>query len=153
MVIDLAALTGPELLVLLGVCGIAWILLKRQQRATERILPEEVGRTPLYAERCGGSGKAGPRFQRLALYDQGMVLAQDQLPVFLPYSELQEAWRTHLGLWSRVQLRITEDASRAYYGPVARALIISDRNVLAFPTRDPDEVLRILCDKGVSLSA
>ena len=141
------------MLLLLGVGGIAWILLKRQQRATERTLPEEVGRTPLYAERCGGSGKGGPRFQRLGLYDQGMVLAQDQPPVFLPYSELQEAWRTQLGPWSRVLVRVTENASRTYYGPVGRALIISDRNVLAFPTRDPDTVLRILRDKGVSLSA
>jgi hypothetical protein len=141
------------LLFLLGVGGTVWILLKRQQRVTERILPEEVGQTPLYAERCGASGKGGPRFQRLGLYDQGMVLAQDSPPVFLPYSELEEAWRTHLGPWSRVQVRVTEDASRAYYGPFGRALIISDRNVLAFSTRDPDNVLRILRDKGVSLSA
>lgn len=153
----IAGLTGPELLFVLCAGGVGWILALRRRASTEHTLPEEVGQTPLYAERCGAgngpAGKGSATFQRIALYDQGMVLAQDRPPVFLRYSELEEAWRTHLGPWSSVQIRVTEDAWRTYYSSFTRALMISPKNVFIFASRDPDEILRILRDKGVNLRA
>jgi hypothetical protein len=144
-----AALTGPQLLLVLGLTVGFGILLKFRYTATERLLPEEVGQTPLYTERCGTGGKGGTTFQRVALYDQGMVLAQDRSPVFLRYLDLQEAWRSGLGPWSRVQVRVSEEAWRSYYPPLARMQMIFPDRVLAFASRDPDRILQILQGKGV----
>ena len=148
-----AALTGPQLLLLIGFAVVMGFVLKRNYAATERLLPEEAGQTPLYSERCGGGGKGGTTFQRVALYDQGMVLAQDNAPIFLRYSDLVEAWRSHLGPWSRVQVRITDEAWRGYYPPLGRAQMIFTDHVLAFASREPDQILTILQEKGVRLRA
>ena len=148
-----AGLTGLQLLLLLGLTVGAGILMKRRSSATERLLPEEIGQTPLYAERCGTGGKGGPTFQRIALYDQGMVLAQDQSPVFLRYLDLQEAWRSGLGPWSRVQLRLSEPAWASYPQPLARAPVIFPDHVLVVASRDPGRILQILQGKGVRVRA
>jgi hypothetical protein len=147
-----AGLSGPELLLLLGLTGGAVLLRKGRYSASEQLLSEEVGQTPLYLERCGTGGKGGPTFQRLALCDQGMVLAQDHVPVFLRYAQLQEAWRSGLGPWSRVQLRLSEDAWRCYAQALRAPMMFADR-VLSFASRDPDRILRILQSKGVALRA
>ncbi len=141
-----AALTGPELLILVSAGVAAWFLLRRRQTSTESTLPEESTQAPLYTERCGAPGKGRVTFQRLAMYDHGMVLAQDGAPAFLPYSGLIEAWREHLGAWSHVRIRLGDDMR-------PRRLKISSDKLLSFASREPDRVLEILRAKGVKVRA